>query len=190
MKFLFPLLLLLAGCAEAHPTDFHRYTLRLEFENGGICSGTSVAKDVILSAEHCWSTGRLLTINGQEAYALEMVKDGNDHVLARVTVQFKHWATVAMRPVVGDRLRWSGNAAGERDLYREGYVSRALEDEILIDAHGFGGDSGSGLFDRKGRLVAVLSANKSWRAANGMRLDLVVAWPLAFTSEQWRDIRA
>lgn len=180
------LLMLVAGCSEAHPRDA---ALRLEMERG-VCSGTAVGKDLILSAEHCIADNRLLRVNGQPAYALEMVKDGKDHVLIRVTMAFTSWAKVKPGAAQGDAVTWWGNPAGEASVYREGYVSRARTDEVWIDAHGFGGDSGSGLLNARGEVVEVLSGIRTWRDFSGNSFSMIVAFPLAFSAEQWREIRA
>jgi hypothetical protein len=189
MRLLLVALMLVAGCAGAHPRDIEANTLRLDFEGGGICSGTAVARDIVLTADHCLASGRLLKINGAEAYALKIVRDGKDHALVRVTTKFKTWARMGPYPQTGDRVRWIGTPAGENAVYREGYIARSLPDELYISAIGFGGDSGSGIHDDRGRLVAVLSAVKSWRTLSGMRMDLIVAWPLAFSDEDWKSIR-
>ena len=59
----------------------------------GHCSGTAVSRNVVLSADHCWAGGnRLVAINGQEAHALKIIRDGQDHVLVRVTTKFTRWS--------------------------------------------------------------------------------------------------
>lgn len=185
MRFVLALLaLLITGCAEAHPRD---YALRLEFERG-TCSGTAVGRNIVLTAEHCWMGGRLLRINGQDAYAMKIVKDGKDHALVRVTMQFDKWATLGEAPKQAQRVRWWGNPASQPDLYREGYILRTDADEVWIDAHAFGGDSGSGLYDQRGRVVAVLSGIKTWRTLTGLHFDVVIAYRLAFTREDWESV--
>lgn len=189
MRLILLALLFVAGCAGAHPTDFKAYTLRLDFERG-VCSGTAVGPNVLLTATHCFEGGgRLLAINGAEHYALKIVKDGKDHSLVRVTASFDKWATIGLYPNAGDRVRFLGNAAGEADMYREGYVVRARSDELLIDSRGFGGDSGAGIWNHKGQLIAVLYGGKFWVGGQGTRLDLILAWPLAFTADDWKAIR-
>lgn len=175
-----------SGCADARPKDA---AVRLDFD-GGVCSGTAVGESIILTAEHCWQAGRLRMVNGFPAHALEIVKDGKDHVLVRVTVTFRKWARMGPQAQQGDRLRWFGNPAGQSDVYREGYVARTDDKEIWLDARGFGGDSGSGLFDSAGRVTGVLTGVKSWANPSGLRFDMIVVYPLAFTAEQWREIRA
>lgn len=164
-------------------------SLRLEFDNGGICSGTAVTDRVLLSADHCWNDhARLMKINGQPANALKIERDGQDHVLVRVTTKFTRWARMGPEPEVGDRVRWIGNPAGQEKVYREGYVVRVAGDTWL-DANAYHGDSGSGLFDKHGRIIAVLSGGKRWQARSGLTFMVTVARPLEFTKEQWRSIR-
>jgi V8-like Glu-specific endopeptidase len=184
------LLALVSGCSRAQPVEFREYAVRLGLEGHGVCSGTAVGRNIILTAQHCLDAGRIVAIDGQAAYALEVVKDGKDHALVRVTTTFKRWARMGVAPSMGDRIRWVGNPAGVEKVYRQGYVARVFTDEILIDAAAFGGDSGSGLMDDKGRVVAVLTGAKWWRDNNGMTFALVLAFPLAFTEKDWAEIRA
>lgn len=189
MRVLLALLLaLLAGGCEAHPSDFRDTALRLDLEGGGVCSATAVAANVLLTAQHCTDSGRILAINGQPANALKIVKDGKDHVLVRVTMRFKHWAKVGRGPLTGDKVRWLGNPAGNENVYREGYVARNYTDEVWLDAHGFNGDSGAGVFAADGRLCGVVSAGKVW-VRGPFTFTVTVLYPLGFTSKQWREIR-
>lgn len=188
MKFCALLILcFLTGCANAHPADFRDTALRLDLEGGGVCSGTAVATDVILTAQHCTDHSPIVAINGQPARALKIVKDGHDHVLVRVTMKFKKWARVGGSPLTGDRVRWVGMPAGLDRIYREGYVSRVYTTEIFIDAHGFNGDSGAGVFCSDGRLCGLISAGKVW--TNGpFSFAVTVLYPVAFTRAQWKEI--
>lgn len=188
MKFLCVLLaLLLSGCADAHPGDFRNTALRLDLEGGGVCSGTAVAANVVLTAQHCTDYSPIVAINGQPARALKIVKDGKDHVLVRVTMRFKHWAKVGSGPLTGDKVRWIGNAAGQDSLYREGYITRAWIGETWIDAHGFVGDSGAALFCADGRICGVVSAAKNWTRAP-FSFTVMVSYPLSFTQKDWLEI--
>ena len=49
---------------------------------------------------------------------------------------------------------------------------------MLIDAHAFGGDSGSGIFDDEGRLIGVLTGITWWRNSEGLTFGLVVMYPV------------
>lgn len=182
---LFLLLAFASGCGRAHTVQ--DVALRLSFEGGGLCSGTSVGRDVVLTAAHCFEHGRLVGINGHEAYALRIARDGKDHVLVKVTQTFRHWARIGGMPVQAQRLRFVGNPAGEANMYREGYVVRAQTDGVLVDARSFNGDSGAGLLDDQGRVVAVLSGAYLWRNGQFV-MQLVACLPLNFTHEQYAEM--
>lgn len=188
MKFLCVLLaLLLSGCADAHPGDFRNTALRLDLEGGGVCSGTAVGTNVLLTAQHCTDNSPIVAINGQPARALKIVKDGKDHVLVRVTMRFKHWAKVGSGPLTGDKVRWIGNPAGNEDVYREGYISRVHTDEVWAQADTFGGDSGAGVRCSDGRVCGVVSAGKVW-VHGAFSFSVMVMYPVQFTRAQWKEI--
>lgn len=179
-------LVLTTGCSDAPARDIgvvQGTALRLEFDKNGVCSGTAVGKDLILTAEHCFEGERLVRINGRPANSLRMVKDGKDHVLVKVTVTFKTWARMGAAPKQGDRVRWIGNPAGEANVYREGYVARAEKAGVLVDAQVWKGDSGSGLFNDRGEVVGVVSA----MVGASPSFMLAFAWPLAFEPKQWKE---
>ena len=147
------------------------------------CSGTAVGRDMILTATHCIDTP-LSFVDDKPVVAVETVNDGRDHSLIRVTgIQFKTWAKLGPTPKQGDPIRWIGNPAEEQDMYRVGYVVRTTKTEVLLDARIFEGDSGAGLFNKHGELVAVMSGIRWW--SNGqVSLQFGSAFPLEFTSKQ------
>lgn len=161
MRYLLPLLLLLGGCngCASIPShnDLRATALRLEFAKG-LCSGTAIGPDLILSAKHCF-TGPLRTINGQRASVVESHAESRDRIVVKVAgIRFKSWAKRGPAPKQGDRLRFFGNPEGAPDLYREAIVSRAWTDGLVLQTIVCGGDSGSGLFDAQGRVVGIVSA--------------------------------
>lgn len=162
MRQLLALLVLLAagcsGCASL-PThnDLRATTLRLQFGDV-ICSGTAVARDVVLTAQHCWQKTPEIRVNGQLAQVVGIGRSGKDTLALRVKgVVFEHWAMTGPQPNQGDHVRWWGNPLGLEDMYREGYVARSWSDGILIVANICRGDSGAGLFDSRGRVVGVIT---------------------------------
>lgn len=176
MKILFLALALTGcGCSTLPPDDAVRETtLRLEFKDG-ICSGTAIGPDLILTAEHCVEDAELLAVNGT-LVAAEVVKvdKARDMATVRVAgVRLARWATLGPKPAVGARVSWVGNPGPMRHLYREGYVAGHERGYLLLDVEGFFGDSGSGVMDSEGRLVAVVSAI---RKADGFRM--MVAYPV------------
>lgn len=182
MRYLI-LLLALVSCAAGGGQGWQNTTLYLQFENG-ICSGTAVAADVVLTATHCLKGDRLVAIDGREAYALRVEHDGQDHTLVKVTARFKSWATIGPALKVADRVRWIGAPGGNPNVYREGYVSRVTKDEILVDGQLWKGDSGAGLFNARGELVGVISSMLSL----GNTFVMVGIQPLRFTAKQWKTM--
>ena len=177
-----------ASCASAL-TGIQDTALRLEFDNGGVCSGTAVAANVLLSADHCWNdSARLMKINGEEAHALKIERDGQDHVLVRVSTKFKRHARMGPEPALGDRIRWLGQPAAQLNVYRQSYVIRT-DGESIWFMDGYHGDSGAGVFDDHNRLVAVVSSGRRWQARTGHSFQVTVALPIKFTPEQWRAIQ-
>jgi S1-C subfamily serine protease len=156
------LALVLTGCGcSTLPTHdaLRATTLRLEFSQGTLCSGTAIASDVILTAEHCLD-GTLKTVDGHPVRVTGLGKSkARDMATIRVSgLRFESWATMGRPAKQGDRVRWFGNPLGMPDMFRVGYVSRAGRGQLIVDATICKGDSGSGLFNDAGRLVGVVSA--------------------------------
>lgn len=168
--------------------DVGDVALRLDM-TGGTCSGTAVAKDVILTAAHCLQEENSLSfVNNIPVVTIETIEDGSDHVLIRISgLEFKRWAKIGPLPEQADRVRWIGNPDGLSNMYREGYIVRVDKERIYIDAQGWMGDSGAGLFNDRGRLVGVLSGVEGWELAH-FSFQLTVAYPLNFTPEQLKKM--
>lgn len=171
------ILFLLAGCAWSAP---HDATLRLEFGDG-ICSATAIGHNRILTASHCLKGAPLQRVGDRTATVTGRMDDGHDHSIITVDIGFDVYARRGNGLEQGQAVQWWGNPHGIADVYRQGVVAQVTDARVYIDGNGFMGDSGAALFDRNGRVVGVLSAIAE---ADGFRL--MVAYPLAFTDEQWR----
>lgn len=161
--------------------DLAEVAKRLQFDSGA-CSGTAVSRNVVLTATHCLNEP-LLEVDGVPVKTLEIVSDGNDHSFVRVDTTFKKWATLGPPPKQGDWIRWIGNPGGEVDMYREGYIVRVRGGNTYIDAPSFGGDSGAGMFNRKGELVGVIKGFVVWMNFTST-MTVTMASEMKFTPEQ------
>ena len=180
--YLLSALLLVAGCGcVSVPThgDLRATALRLEFGPTAMCSGTAISPDTLITAQHCLKGGTLRAVNGTPVKVVGIGKDKGDTLTIRVQgIAFEHWARFGPALEQGDEVQWFGNPAREPDMYRRGYVVRATDEAVLIDGIGFSGDSGSGVFDARGRLIGVLTGVSTWRSPSGLRFDLIVMFPI------------
>lgn len=162
MRAILLLLILLGagcGCASIPSHQSLRSTaLRLEFV-GGLCSGTAIASDKLLTATHCWKYGKLLKVNGTQVELVRATEDKKDHSVATIVgLNFNSWAKFGAIPKQGDRVRFFGNPKGNADVYREGYVAHVNEKVIAVSMMVCLGDSGAGIFNDSGELVGMVSA--------------------------------
>lgn len=75
-------------------------------------------------------------------------------------------------------------------MYRRGYVSGHVNVGpsvvTLYDVNGYPGDSGSGIFNSRGQLVAVVSV--LYQQEDNAYMKLMGSFGLAFTDDQWRQV--
>jgi serine protease Do len=152
-------------------------TLRLEFARG-LCSGTAIGPDLILTAKHCLDLGGpLAKVGDTSVRVVGMGHDAHDTLTLRIVgVTFKTWARLGASPAQGSHIFWWGNPEGNRDIYREGYVSRSDKDMVVIDATICHGDSGAGIFNMQGEVVGVVTAMSD---PNGCTFMLAYPLPTA-----------
>ena len=170
------------GVDEQFEGDPHK-----DFGEAGHCSGTAVARNALLTAQHCFKDSNLIRIDDDPTptVILAALIDGNDHVIYIVRHEFTHWANIDQRPLVdGEHVHMWGAPGKNTNVYRVGYYVW-LASEPEIDKHfmlqqfvlpTYRGDSGAGIFDEHGSVVAVITfADES---ANEL------SEPLQFTDEQ------
>lgn len=174
------------GCASI-PDQPKASALRLEFPSKGVCSGTAIARTVILSAGHCFvkDAGKF-KVNGVNGAYKVIANDGKDHVLVRITQPQERLARLGLdRPKQGDQVRTWGNPNGLEDVFRVGRVAHVAKDgALVIDGNLYRGDSGAALFNKRGRVVGVVSGmvqRESFRVG--------ICFPIVFTDKQWAEAR-
>ena len=147
----------------------HRVGVFQEFEGEvGHCSGTAIGPHAILTAQHCFRDSNQIRLDADKepTTILAAFVDGNDHVIYLVNREFKVWVSIDQRKLsAGERVHFWGNPGMSTDILRTGVfvkiglipeVSSRVKLQIFI-LPVFRGDSGSGLFDEDGNIVAVLS---------------------------------
>jgi hypothetical protein len=154
----------------------------------GGCSGTVIGPHAILTAQHCFANTNLvgLDMDVQPTQITSAILDGNDHVIYIVNRTFTQWSSVDENPLtVGEQIHYWGNP-GQLDVYGYGYFKESIP-FMEVDPSGtfifqhfvmrvLHGDSGAGMFNDAGDIVAVVSMGDE--SANGYCL------PLVFTQAQ------
>lgn len=141
-------------------------------DSGGpnLCTGVAVAPDRILTAAHCENFNKTLdqvdTVTLPAGLVSGYLDDKHDHliILFKRPV-FTHWVKLANRmPVVGEPVFSVGYSAGSvSQRFHAGYVSSYTSSHdwsgsvVLYQLQNFFGDSGSGIFDADGNLLATES---------------------------------
>ncbi len=155
----------------------------------GHCSATVVGPHAILTAQHCFMDSNLIRLDAEKdpTRIISAIIDGNDHVIYIVDRTFNSWVGIDERPLVAnEKVHLWGAPGRHTDVFRVGYfVEYAPEKELdpteTVQFENFilpiyPGDSGSGVFDESGNVVAVTSMTD--QSAGSLDISL------AFTSAQ------
>jgi V8-like Glu-specific endopeptidase len=155
----------------------------------GHCSGTVVGPHAILTAQHCFFDSNLIRLDAEKdpIRIVSVLIDGSDHVIYIVDRTFKAWASINERALVPNEPVHIWGAPGHNtDVYRSGYfvgysTLKEVDPDLKVQFERFilptfGGDSGAGLFDENGSVVAVISMGDT----SAENYDV----PLAFTPDQ------
>lgn len=154
------LLLLLAAPVNAltrTEANAKPYAVVLEFIGGGNCSGTIIGRHEILTAGHCFAeTPPAALVNGTPVEVVALHPAGDDVVRVQVRTTFPRWASLGDAPRQGDAVFVFGNPAGQRDVFRRGYVVDAGT-ALAIDMRVGQGDSGAAVFNERGQVVGIVT---------------------------------
>lgn len=151
--------------------------MQLGFAGGGHCSGTAVAPQVIITAKHCMLEQRTnaplmssLYAGGEAVTISKIIPAKYDQVFVIITgTTFKHIARMNFTPLPqGEEVYMFGYPANLGSMFRRGYYMGLSEYTQIFDMPDWHGDSGSGVFNSRGELVAVISGSRVW---NEIELD-------------------
>lgn len=156
-----------------------RVAVKLTYQDG-TCSGTIIGPHAILSAEHCHVIGNPLKLNGRFVTVQSDMRDGQDHIIYIVAETFPEWAARAPLPQLGEPVFLIGNPLSLEHIFRAGTFSGEAEGRILFDLNTWLGDSGAGIFNNHGQLVAVSS-----QVLTSDYFKIAGSLPLQFTPQQW-----
>ena len=182
MKALWLSLLMLAGCQTIDHESVAKASVAVLGLTDGTCSGTLVAHNQVLSASHCFQSGRLLTVNQVPVNVIQYQHDGKDHALLTLDTTFPSYAPVNFGGMAqGERVFMYGNPSGQNDMLRRGYVAGTVAQGTLLDLPVSQGDSGAAIFNERGEVVGVLTGYTQLQS--GMQLAAV--HPFTSPFEGW-----
>jgi V8-like Glu-specific endopeptidase len=147
-------------------------TVRLEFADG-VCSGTAIGPQEILTAAHCIDSRLPMKVDGQDVTYTVKQDDGKDHVVLTVNQVRTEFARIGEAPKTGDIVFIWGQPLGLENVLRYGRVAGKRGENTLLDLNAIQGDSGAAVFNRRGEIVGVISAV----GGSGAFL-LAIAYPL------------
>jgi hypothetical protein len=199
-------------------TEAHKTTHKIKMSNVfggsvGSCSATAIGPHAILTATHCSSPSAVITIDDKDADVMGTFGDGLDHTIILVRgVTFENFADVdSSRPVIADDVFVFGNPGSFVDIYRKGVVAgfqkpeapdSALEALLyskpkpgnegvqitFYDFNGFFGDSGSAIFNDKGKIIGVTSFIDG-EGAQGFELKFMGSFELRLSQDALTQAR-
>ncbi len=157
----------------------------LDSDEKGHCSATAVGPHTLLTAGHCDLNTNKLTLGEEVVTILSVMPDGNDHVLYIVDHTFVNYSQIDQKEfAMGESVHYWGNPKKLQDVYRDGVFAGTEEDEDLPNQKfilcAVPGDSGAGIFDAQGHVVAVISMGDGCEE---------LSLPLSFTKEQLAAIK-
>lgn len=129
--------------------------LRASPENptgSGSCSGVILKTGVVLTAAHC--IGVVIEVNGKPAQLLSSDFEADLMLLSAETAEIA-LLSVGPTPNLVDEVYAVGNFGPFRDVVSVGRVVRVDDRAVYATVISAPGVSGSGLYDRAGRLVGI-----------------------------------
>jgi hypothetical protein len=128
------------------------------------CGATNIKDNVFITAAHCVSDIKInkviLKVYGNDKeYKIKRVALARNRDLSLIFVENKvnDDKVKTSQPLLGEEIYIVGHALGEFFTIKGGIVSKIKDDGFIIDANIWFGDSGGGIFNKKGDLIGVVS---------------------------------
>jgi Trypsin-like peptidase domain len=174
------------------------------------CSATAIGPQVIITATHCELPSDDLAVlgvaieKGADALIVGRLRDKTDHTIYLLDgVVFDSYVAVILAPPLQmDEVYTFGYPGKLGEVYQKGTMvgtkrddsmaamfGQADPDELLFDFQAYPGISGSGVFNQKGQLVAVIGINEV-ETRKDDAIEFAGAFLLGFTQEQLDKARA
>lgn len=176
-----------APLADQHQAAHHiQYDSLLEADS---CSATAVGPHTLLTAGHCLVALNRIIVDGTPANIVNLIFDNADHMLIVTDATFQKYLPIdqeALKVITSEPVHMWGNPGRSVDVYRIGAFLRwdDFDDATKVAVFQlpiFAGDSGSGIINEAGQIIAVVSL--------GNRNAETAVFKLAFTPEQLAEIK-
>lgn len=154
----------------------------LDPEVGGHCTADAIGPHALLTAGHCLKNYNKITLDqdSKPMVILQILLDGNDHVIFIVNRSLTDWLPLQQRSLTEyEPVHMWGSPKDLDQVYRVGYF-KTTEPVFGLTCLRFvlpvyPGDSGAGIIDESGKIVAVVTASHGASE---------ISPPLAFTLGQ------
>lgn len=185
-------LLSCASCSSVPPKPLVIYAATGTLQVGGdYCSATAVGPHTILTAAHCFEqkvVPQTFKFQDQDVTVTKAMEDAYDHVLLLTDHTFPGFATMessSNKPKVGDDLYYWGTPGGLQHVMRKCYMAATIKGDLMMDCNVWFGDSGSGIFDKNGKVIGVVNY---MRGDNTHLFRLAGVQPFGYTLQQWVEM--
>ena len=96
-------------------------------------------------------------VNNNEEFIGTVIKINTEIDLALLEVKDTHrYAYLGLNPKIGDHICVVGDPGGYEDTITFGRITHFTKEKLMVDARVSFGNSGGGVFDKKGRLLGII----------------------------------
>jgi V8-like Glu-specific endopeptidase len=161
----------------------------------GHCTATAIGPHALLTASHCEKPSNRLRVDGGRAVEIVQIKrDDLDHtILYLKDITFTEWANFSFDgAALGEEVFMFGNPGSFPSMLRRGYFSGVDNSDepiiLLLDMNGFFGDSGSGVFNKNGDLIGVISIITQDKV-DDFTLTFMGIYPMGFKEQDFEEAK-